>query len=203
MTGIRRAGAGADRAQSLVEVMVAVIFLAAGGLAIYTASIRSVSEAAWGAERVMAEGLVNDMIEYYRSWSFTELEAAGGQADSGVKEVSATAKLDDVLAGPEPQAEMTALADQLVVLDPLYAPPPPLIDPPPALPANIQDEIRKIAREWTEIRNVLGLRRMAFYRPDKPGERGTLICAARWKSRAGQTVTAHRQIVRFNPAAVP
>src|SRR5579862_9330684 len=77
----------ANRAQSLLEVIIAVAILGTGGIVVWTASQRNVAEAAWGAERVMCEGLLNDLMTVYGTYTYSDFSS---EVD-GIKKVSGSA----------------------------------------------------------------------------------------------------------------
>jgi hypothetical protein len=186
----------------MVEIIVAILFLAAGGMALYTGSMRSVAEAAWGAERVMCEGLLNDLVEYYFTLGFTSLRpdpilgtpATPGVVISTEVDVAKLAALEtaDVIAARK------AIEEDLEVLDPAGKPNPSdvlgdLLPNDPGL--NLQ--IDTIKKEWDATRRSLGIKRAAFFREDDPGKRGTLTCVVKWTSRAGPVIVISRKAVVF------
>lgn len=62
-------------AQTLAEVLLAVVFLSTGGLVIYSAAVRSMQDAGWEADRVFAQGLLRDLIEVYGAQEFCALDS--------------------------------------------------------------------------------------------------------------------------------
>jgi hypothetical protein len=63
-----------SRGQTLAEILLAVVFLATGGLVIYSSAVRSMQGAGWEADRVFGQGLLRDLLEVYGALDFCQLE---------------------------------------------------------------------------------------------------------------------------------
>ena len=167
-------------AQSLVEVMVAIVFLAAGGMAVYTASQRGLSEAAWGAERVSAEGLVNDLVQVYRRFTYGEL--------SGRPEVVK-------YSGPLSDAIKQTTTDQLTALEAVSPLSVKSLLPDPANDSQLASD--PVAKEFLDDQRVLNLKRIVLFKDVPADGCAQVSCVVQWKSRAGPVIEATRQFIVF------
>jgi len=182
------------RGQNLIEILVAIIFLALGGMALYTAASRTVSEAAWGAERVLCEGLLNDMVEYAFTLGFSELKnnptALPGRI---VTDETDANKLVAVVDNAASDA-----IESVPSLNPVGIPPaligPPLITGTDAI---FQAQYKRLCDEWNATKTSIGLKRLVFFRDNKD-QTGTITCVVKWKSQAGHPVSVFRQVVLHN-----
>jgi hypothetical protein len=191
-------------AQSLLEVLIAAVILTTGGIVIWSASQRNVAEAAWGAERVMCEGLLNDMVTVYRTYPYVDFQA---EVD-GIKKVSAN--LEDAVAtlskvNDDPLQKVLPLADasflpqaKLTAADG----PSGLLPSDPTYEAAIASANKAahgdaFAVEFDAMVKLLGLKRMVLFVDSGKGM-GVATCIVRWKSRAGQFVDIRRQFAIFS-----
>lgn len=55
------------RGLSLVEMLVAAAIMGGALVVVYGSSVRGAQVAAWSGERALAEGLLNEMVTYYRA----------------------------------------------------------------------------------------------------------------------------------------
>ena len=105
-----------SRGQTLTEVLIAVIFLATGGLVVYSSVIRSMGEAEWEADKVFAQGMLRDLVETYGAVDWIDFNPANDklagviydiplndpqQDDKALKECSA-GKFQDAITDDTP-----------------------------------------------------------------------------------------------------
>jgi hypothetical protein len=192
------------RAQSLIEVLVAAVILTTGGIVVWSASQRNVAEAAWGAERVMCEGLLNDLVTVYRTYPYVDFQA---EVD-GIKKISndlegtvaTLSQLPDdpmqkvlplALASFLPQIRLAASdgPSGLVPSDPAYLT--------AMTAANTAAHSDVYGAECDSMVKLLGLKRMVLFADSGKGM-GVATCIVRWKSRAGQSVDIRRQFAIFS-----
>ena len=161
---------------TLLEILIAIVFLAAGGLAIYTANQRSVVGSAWGAEHVLCEGLLNDLVDYFRTYTYDNLTTAQGVKQS-----------------PKPLEELLAEDVTLSEVDDL-----PVLDPGAAQPESAAaSEVKGLKEAWQKVKGNLKIKRMVYFREEESGKRGVLTCIVKWRSAAGMSIESHRQVVVF------
>jgi len=92
---IRQDKRGMDKRQSgftLIEVMIAVVILAAGILALATMQIVSIRSNAFSTEMTYATMLAQSRFEQFRNMAYDDITPTGGTPDSEVIPASETSK---------------------------------------------------------------------------------------------------------------
>lgn len=160
-------------AMSFIEVLIAVLFLATAGLAIYTSSSRNLQESAWGAEKVIAESQLRELEQALRVRSYCDLFC-----DLPRDEASVT------------QAHRDALDAYLPLSKASYR-------PDPSNPGSEADQnADPFYQEAMKIREVLKFERFVLFREISPGN-ALVTCVVKYNSRAGPAVRSERKFAIF------
>jgi hypothetical protein len=154
---------------SLVEILVCIAVLGTGGITLYSAAGGASHEAAWGAERVFAEGLARDLVETYRQLDYCALKSR-----PEVKPSEAAVTAADL-----------ATIEQMEVLSATSLRQADAGDPAAAAPDAVSDE-------YTRMLGSLKVERMVLFE-EVDAESAVATCIVKWKSRSGRPQRIERR----------
>lgn len=191
-------------AQTLAEVLLAVVFLSTGGLVVYSAVVRSMGDAEWEADRVFAQGLLRDLLEVYGSQDFCALDSTASPLpglDSSVP-----------LGTPDEEAKAAQLAsrtgfqdgfdDETRELRPLQYPS--FFKDPSQPKSKAEMEADPLYKEYRETMRRIDCKRIVLFQKDTSGGKTTsAVLTAYVFFKAGDkriTVKASTVIFKKTPA---
>jgi len=164
------------RGVGLIEVLIAVVFVATGGLAIYTSSMQLQRESVWGSEKILIEGMLSDLVEFCRSQDFEVLKTfpTPGQPMGPDQ----TALIND-------HAALNA-ASYFITSDPSNPPPQADLDADP------------FVTEFNARFQMLQIKRtISFEEKPAASGRGVVTCRIDYKSQTGPTIKRERRLVIY------
>jgi hypothetical protein len=205
--------------QSLAEILIAVIFLATGGLVVYSSTIKSVSDAGWEADRVFAQGLLRDLVETYSAVEWCEFDPANAKLPGVVYDIP----LNDPNEDQRALQECSSPSFQSAIIEDTPFPGP---DDPAATGQNLtplqwrsflrtdvkfedekstdtkdqleKDPAHKVYQEYLGTINRIGAKRCVAFRQD-PANPGSAVvtCFIFYKAANGVAVTLKAHTMRF------
>jgi len=185
-----------SQAFSFVEILVSVIFLALAGLAIYAATIHGVTASTWGAEKVMVEGFLTDMVQTYQAFDYAELSTRPEIKTSEAEALKDSAQVADVLQlSPDVFLPSSWGLQQLQAKNEVKEIRPKVSAGQTSSGDKMTDPIYK---EYMEKIKLLGLKR-GVWSKEVPAGSGTLVihCVISYKSQAGPAIKTERSFVKF------
>lgn len=179
--------------QTLTEVMLAAIFLATGGLVVYSASVNMMKGEAWKADRVYGQAALRDLVEVFSAFSYCDVQKVASRKIgwNDPEDVAITAAFEDKDVQKNFELDtspLTALKfESFFALDKDDKP---IVKTPTEM---AKDPIYKTYRDTFER---LELKRAVVFKDD-PQTRGIVICAIRFKATSGQAVVLKMPFVTF------
>jgi Tfp pilus assembly protein PilV len=146
---------------SLTEVLLALALLATGGLVVYSASVRNVTESVWSAEKIFIDGLLNDLVVVYQSQTYCDLKTNPNvvQALTNVTESTCQG------IGADPYLEAASSAPT----------------------STTTGGANPIADYYQTMVKSLAIRRIVLFQP-KDDKQAVVTCIIRYRSQAGPDV---------------
>jgi hypothetical protein len=193
-------------AQTLAEVMLAVVFLATGGLVIYSAAVRSMQDAGWEADRVFAQGMLRDLIEVYSHQEYCKLEK-GSALVPGVDSTIPLGTSDEAsraLAIANGAGFQDAFDDEKAYLRPLQYPS--FFKNPDTPKTKAEMDADPLYKEYRDTLRRIDAKRIVLFQKDTSGgktQSAVITCYVFFKAANGASVTLKGSTVIFNPDDTP
>lgn len=180
--------------QTLIEVMLAAIFLATGGLLIYQASSSMMKTEAWKSERLFAQGALRDLVEVCSALDYCELTAdrpywkkLANLTDPEEAAITELVTKEDYQKKFEADdSPLTALRFESFFL---------MDKEKPIVKTRAEMEQDPVYKAYLATKDRIKLKRAIVVKDD--GARAIVVCAVEFQATSSQTVRLKMPLVAF------